>query len=152
MTLSGSFDKLAWERNRYQKHKVLGLCGCGKERDEGRKTCSLCRERAVDYYTRNKSRCLATASRTCLKLRSQIYEAYGNKCACCGESEVLFMQVDHVNNDGEAHRKLRGESVVQIYRDVIKSGFSPDYQLLCANCNHGKMRNKGICPHQTRVG
>jgi hypothetical protein len=83
--------------------------------------------------------------------------AYGGnppKCACCGESIVGFLSLDHVNNNGAAHRKLlAGENQCPsaiFYRKLIKLGFPTDPPLivLCFNCNMGRQRNGGICPHK----
>lgn len=84
------------------------------------------------------------------KLRMIVFSAYGGyKCACCGETEPTFLSIDHVHNDGYARGKA-GEprSGEPLYQMLIKRNFPPDFQILCMNCNHGKSRNGGICPHQ----
>lgn len=80
--------------------------------------------------------------------RAAILEAYGGQCVCCGESEPSFLALDHVNNDGYERRKVTGNSSHVVYRDAMRRGFPPDYQLLCHNCNMGKSLNGGTCPHQ----
>ena len=83
-------------------------------------------------------------------LKDRIYAAYGGYlCVCCGETEPTFLSLDHVNNDGFVRRKS-GEHKTgeQLFRWIEKNGFPPDFQVLCMNCNHGKSRNGGICPHQ----
>jgi len=81
--------------------------------------------------------------------RRLIYEAYGNKCACCGEKNPGFFTVDHVNNDGHSDRKSGAyTNGSQFYRHIVAKNFPKNYQLLCFNCNLGKARNGGICPHQ----
>lgn len=90
-------------------------------------------------------------------LLKQIRDGYGGVCACCGEGNPLFLTIDHVNNDGYKIRPRNKKSNSEenqfsghYYTRIIKEGF-PDYlQLLCWNCNCGKHRNKGICPHQTK--
>lgn len=92
-------------------------------------------------------------------MKAAIYEAYGGYvCACCGESEPKFLSVDHVNNDGYECRK-RGEhgSGYRLYNwlwaQFQKTGKWPDgFQILCMNCQHGKARNGGICPHKASQG
>lgn len=90
------------------------------------------------------------------RLRDIVFSAYGHECACCGETEVHFLSVDHVNNDGAAHRKqLLGSNQAGGYgmwRWIKENGFPPEFQLLCMNCNFGKWRNGGTCPHQTSEG
>lgn len=86
------------------------------------------------------------------KLRMVVFAAYGGyKCTCCGETEPHFLSLDHVNNDGYKRRK-EGEPYggERFYRMLINQGFPKDFQVLCMNCNHGKSRNGGICPHQSK--
>lgn len=83
------------------------------------------------------------------RMRELVYHQYGNRCSCCGEDNPLFLTLDHVNNDGHKVRKVHGMSGA-LYRWVIRNGFPDVLQLLCYNCNMGKARNKGICPHQAR--
>lgn len=87
------------------------------------------------------------------KLRRIVYLAYGAVCNCCGEDELNFLSLDHVNNDGYARRK-NGEphgGGAQLFKKIIEAGFPSDFQILCMNCNHGKARNGGVCPHQEKV-
>ena len=81
------------------------------------------------------------------KLRLQVLKAFGGRCQCCGESELLFLELDHIKNDGY---KRKDKSAQTLYRNAKKEGYPINiYQLLCANCNQGKRRNGGICPHKT---
>lgn len=81
--------------------------------------------------------------------RKIVYSVYGGKCVCCGEIEAMFLTVDHVNSDGHIERK-KGlyTNGSQFYRWIIQNNFPKDYQLLCFNCNLGRARNNGTCPHQ----
>lgn len=90
-------------------------------------------------------------------LRLQAMDAYGGRvCSCCGETELLFLTLDHINEDGAAHRreiarhsKGNGKGA---YPNVLgwmkRNNFPPGFQVLCMNCNVGKHKNKGVCPHQ----
>ena len=83
-------------------------------------------------------------------LKSEMHAAYGGKCNCCGEREPLFLQLDHVYNDGHVDRK-ENKTSAKLWARLKKMGWPKDrYQLLCANCNHGKAMNGGVCPHQSR--
>lgn len=86
------------------------------------------------------------------KLRNQAFEYYGWKCACCEETEPYFLSIDHVKGHGNRHRRELGMksqgSGAGFYKWLKDEGYPKDYQVLCMNCNHGKMRNKGICPHE----
>lgn len=87
-------------------------------------------------------------------LLSIIHNAYGSKCNCCGETNPLFLTIDHVNNDGYKLRPRNKNGNYSApfsghyYTQIIKANFPKDLQLLCWNCNCGKARNKGICPHK----
>ena len=87
------------------------------------------------------------------KLRLEVYTAYGNKCACppCGESITKFLTLDHVNNDGYKHRKELHDNSRAIYVWAKENSYPPTLQILCSNCNLGKMRNLGICPHMEQI-
>lgn len=88
------------------------------------------------------------------RLREQTFAAYGGwKCACCGETQRDFLTIDHINNDGGKLRKAgtygkQGVGGIFMYRWLRKNGFPEGFQVLCMNCQVGKARNKGVCPHQ----
>ncbi len=82
------------------------------------------------------------------KWRNQVLDAYGSQCACCGEAEPLFLEIDHIDNNGSRHRKTIGTSAKALVKWVIDHNYPKDFQILCSNCNQGKKRNGGICPHK----
>jgi len=73
---------------------------------------------------------------------------YGNICRCCGENKKEFLTIDHINNDGGSHRKKINKAGSTFYKWLIDNNFPQDYQTLCMNCQFGKLKNNGICPHQ----
>ena len=86
--------------------------------------------------------------------RDQVFAAYGGyKCACCGETESMFLSIDHIDNNGAEERKsgLYSGSGYSFYRWLRKNKFPPGYQVLCMNCQVGKHKNGGVCPHQTHI-
>jgi len=87
------------------------------------------------------------------RLRMEIITHYGGnppKCACCNESNIGFLTLDHINNDGAQDRKLHGYGPV-LNMWIIKNNFPEGYQVLCYNCNCGKARNKRVCPHKGNI-
>lgn len=85
-------------------------------------------------------------------IKEEVFSAYGGWiCKCCGETERAFLTIDHLQNNGSKLRKegVHGHST-DFYRWLKKGGFPPDFQVLCMNCNVGKHRNGGVCPHQVR--
>lgn len=75
-----------------------------------------------------------------------ILNAYGAKCACCGEEHKRFLTLEHLAQDGKAHRQRRSHAT-GVYKDVIDQGFPRDkYAVMCLNCNWA--RRFGPCPHE----
>ncbi len=91
--------------------------------------------------------CLATRRLYWHDLQRQVIDGYGGCCACCGEARYLFLSVDHVDGNGAQHRKELGYGNRRLLLQIIAAGFPPEYQVLCFNCNCGRARNGGICPH-----
>lgn len=81
-------------------------------------------------------------------LRTEVLTHYGHKCSCCGEPERDFLQIDHIHNDGAAHRK-NDVSATNICRWLKNHNYPPGFQLLCANCNFAKGKY-GSCPHKRK--
>lgn len=82
-------------------------------------------------------------------VKAEVFAAYGGyRCTCCGETEPLFLQIDHINNDGASHRRAIGGSS-GLYRWLKRNNYPAGFQVLCANCNVGKQRNGGVCPHHS---
>jgi hypothetical protein len=85
-------------------------------------------------------------------LRDEMIVAYGSACDCCGENELCFLQLDHVNGNGRKHREQFHGLSTELFGALKREGWPKDgYRLLCANCNWGRERNGGICPHQQRA-
>ncbi len=86
------------------------------------------------------------------RLRLGILDGYGGRCACCGETTPEFLAIDHINNDGAAHRASlsmgrKSPDPMGFYRWLRDNGYPRDrFQLLCHNCNSAKAWY-GACPH-----
>jgi len=71
--------------------------------------------------------------------------AYGGKCACCGESRIEFLTLDHIHGRSDEARRITGQ---QAWARLKARGWPKEnYQLLCFNCNCAK-GIYGHCPHQ----
>jgi len=44
------------------------------------------------------------------QLKDQVFTAYGNKCACCGEPNRVFLILDHVYGGGSKLRRENGST------------------------------------------
>lgn len=105
--------------------------------------------RAMAWQRANPERRREIALTYYCRLRDEAIDAYGWKCRCCGETEPLFLSIDHVNGGGNEHRRSLGTkgSGASFYKWLRDNEYPKDFQTLCMNCNHGRMRNNGICPH-----
>src|SRR5690606_20081515 len=73
-------------------------------------------------------------------LRKAVLDLLGGGCACCGEAEYVFLDIDHVNDDGAEERR---RTKVATWRLAL---VEPErFQVLCRNCNWAKFQ--GGCPH-----
>lgn len=127
-------------KKRREIDMAKGVCRwCRGPKDRPDKImCATCREKN-NKWNRDKR----------LFLRKTVYDYYGNKCACCGETEPLFLTIDHINENGaEFRKKMKGSCTYRCHRWIINNNFPDTVQILCRNCNTGKHMNGGICPHK----
>lgn len=77
------------------------------------------------------------------------YSKGKNECACCGEKNIKFLSIDHINGNGSKHQ--RENHIPNLSMWLYKNNFPEGFQILCYNCNQGKYTNGGICPHKEQV-
>lgn len=105
------------------------------------------------YYKRHAKR-LETMRQYSAGVRLEALAHYSQgsmACACCGERELAFLTFDHVQRDGAAHRKQMGAKTRGFGNTawwLKKHQYPQGIQVLCYNCNCGRERNGGVCPHQ----
>jgi hypothetical protein len=114
------------------------------------------------YYRRNRKRMLAknraryARHREAMRAKTQalkleVLTQYGGgppRCACCSEATLDFLSIDHINGDGNQHRRalnIRGGEA--FYKWLRRTGWPIGFQVLCMNCNFAKSK-LGACPHQ----
>ena len=130
-------EKLAVkQKERKERYKLEGRCVvCGEKPLASKTMCQKCCDRCnAHYYSKKQT----------------VYEHYGDTCACCGEGQMDFLTIDHVNEDGADHRKTLTSAGggYAIYSWLVENDFPDDFQVLCWNCQWGKKKNDGVCPHQ----
>lgn len=110
--------------------------------------CSAGRPETKGVYTKKQKK--ENRERWILR-KIEVFNAYGGcKCKCCGESNLECLSIDHINNDGAAHRKeLTGNARDgrNLYIWLQKNNYPPGFQVLCMNCNFAK-GHFGQCPHE----
>lgn len=115
------------------------------------------REAKLDYarawHYKNLDKVAVYAKKNARKLREDVFRAYGGKCACppCGEDNLLFLTIDHVNGGGNKHRRealgSHLKAGVHTYVWLRRNGYPEGFQILCYKCNMGRWRTGGTCPH-----
>ncbi len=98
-----------------------------------------------NYYLQNKQAISLKCKKRHAALRIRVLLHYGLRCACCGESHIEFLCIDHVNGQGNKHRKTI-KAGHDFYNWLIKNDFPQGFQTLCHNCNMAK-GFYGYCPH-----
>jgi hypothetical protein len=70
-------------------------------------------------------------------------------CSCCGERHVEFLGLDHVNDDGAAHRRSLGVYGGRAFYSWLRlTSYTYDaLAVACHNCNMARAMY-GQCPHQ----
>ena len=102
------------------------------------------KKKAREYRKTHRHLVNAWRKNRIVKLKQEIFELLGNKCANCGFNDVDCLQIDHVNGGGNQERKRFRRHQEQYLTHVLKQiqNGSKDYQLLCANCNIKKEKEK----------
>jgi len=140
-------DELLKKQSAYQKARLLG--------PEGDHVRVLRRTRVIMSRKRLPEQWKKWNRESRERLKADMFAAYGDSCACCGERAPAFLTLDHVNRDGNVHRaKLGGRNVAsprQILLDLKRQGWPKEgYRVLCINCNFAT-RFGALCPHLLRA-
>lgn len=77
----------------------------------------------------------------------QHYSQGTMKCSCCGETNIPFLTIDHLNGGGRQHRISLGIFGSALYSWLIENEFPEGFSVMCMNCNHAKGMY-GQCPHE----
>jgi hypothetical protein len=119
-----------WQRENYQKNK---------------NRYRLSRQKYADK-NREKERQWARNSKIKRRLEVLVYYSKGTpSCACCGEKEIVFLTIDHINGGGRKHRRETGYT--HLFDWLRHNNYPSGFQILCYNCNAAKAIN-GECPHK----
>lgn len=128
-----------WETTNHERKNEIARASYYRLKEKG------------DWWERRKAnRRVGNGNTYAARVREEVFAHYGgNKCMCCGETEPMFLSIDHINNDGHIHRRTI-TAAKSIYQWLKARGYPPGFQVLCINCNLGKAKNGGICPHKSR--
>lgn len=127
-----------------------------------RKKCTKCRQEQPigDFYLRPDGLRTHTWCKVCnndhrkARFRQDRYDALHHYsggdicCSCCGERHIEFLGLDHVNDDGAAHRRSLGvDGGRSFYSWLRLTGYTyVALAVACHNCNMARAMY-GQCPH-----
>ncbi len=147
---------MKWDKERYHADPTYRRAWIQKVVDWKKKNPHKSYLQKKRYAERHYDRVLAVNRRVRQNLRLSVLQHYGGnppKCACCGETMIAFLSLDHMKGGGtKEHRELHGNR--GIYYKLKREAYPNGYQVLCMNCNWGRAYNDDICPHraQSRIG
>jgi hypothetical protein len=131
------------DRRKYRReHKMCTDCGTQLVEAYEYLSCINCKGKSAKRTAKNKP---GWRKRN----KDAAFNAYGGyKCACvgCNETEELFLTIDYVNNTDGGHKHITGSGQA-FYLWLKHNKYPHGYRTLCFNCNCGRQRNNGICPH-----
>jgi hypothetical protein len=134
----------------YHRQRTAGLCAHGACPTEAMSDHSLCDKHRASEQLRSKERHRQE--------KESVFAAYGGAvCACCGETEISFLTLDHIADNGAEDRRQRGlckntqsrGGGHPFYGQLRREGYPPGLQVLCWNCQWGK-RLCNTCPHKRK--
>jgi hypothetical protein len=128
----------------------------GKYRPEYARKYYLKHKDRIDAYSKrryeqNRAACIEQNKNRRARIKREVFEHYGGiVCACCGETNIKFLTLDHKNNDGNRFRKAQPREAMgwNLYYWIRRNNYPPIFQVLCYNCNCGRAKNGGVCPHK----
>lgn len=132
----------------YRQRRAQGLCGrCGATPLPNKAMCEICTIKCREVENWRPNRAEARRKLAAIWKLSVLSHYGGAICKCCGERNLKFLTLDHIDGGGKEHRKqAKGTG---FYRWLIINDFPPcNLQVLCYNCNCGREKNGGICPHK----
>jgi hypothetical protein len=154
--------KTCHKKNVSKRREVLqskGLCVlCPRPAEEGSPTCADCKKRNLQRYYNNKGAYTSQQRERRQRLKLEALVAYGGAiCTCCAERHTEFLTIDHINEDGAAHRRqlaldrgwntdARSMAGSQMYFWLKQNNYPSGFRVLCFNCNFAK--SHGGCPHE----
>lgn len=145
---------------RAKRLAATGVCvDCMAAAEPGSSRCAECKKNARARYHARKLQHSTTAMKRRQRLKREAFTAYGGaRCVCCGEKHLEFLSIDHIDGNGNTHRKAlaaefgwkadsRGVCGSTFYLWLKKNKYPPGFRVLCMNCNCALSRF-GYCPHE----
>jgi len=126
------------EKRRVNKENgTCAKCSVEKITNESSYLCAGC------YHKQQEKR---------IAFKKEVFYVYGGpRCVCCGEDNIRFLSMDHINGGGNQHRKslvkANDPSRGDLFKWLKNNNYPEGFQVLCMNCNAAKGW-WGSCPHE----
>lgn len=125
------------------RHSRPGKCkswSCVNDAKPGFSQCKSCAQAdARDSMKPSRKRRLAERRK---EIRAEVLHGYGVKCVCCGDTDVDFLTIDHVDR----YTGVGPRAGTPLYLWLKSRGFPSGFRVLCMNCNFA-LGKFGYCPH-----
>jgi len=109
-------------------------------RDELDCYCKTCHRQLTNKWNRKNRRPRQAAT------KFEVFSHYSGGdpvCARCGFDDIRALSIDHINNDGNKHRRearpKRTRAGVGFYEWLRKNNYPEGFQVLCMNCQFIKV-------------
>jgi len=122
------------------------MCATCYQRDWKKKHPKRTSLHAKTYYQRNKADFMRKTVARNKRRRAEMIQTLGGECACCGETELMFLCLDHIKGGGRREYTKRG-GTAGVWKRAIRDGLDRlKYRVLCWNCN-AALGLYGRCSH-----
>jgi hypothetical protein len=112
-----------------------------------------CRNGQAFYWSRRESEIARGIKKNRVlhvKRRIKVLMHYSGgkmECACCGNKNLEFLCIDHINGGGSLQRNSAKYRYGSLYDYLLRLGLPEGFRVLCHNCNLS-LGFYGYCPHQ----
>jgi hypothetical protein len=139
------------DENWYASNKKTNSCICKKcdikdSKEWRQNNGDKYKESQKIWRQNNRDKCDQLRREEYHRLINEVIDAYGGKCACCGETRKEFLSIDHKKGGGSEHRREMGFTGSQFYYWLRQNNYPEEFQVLCFNCNCGK-GTYSVSPH-----
>lgn len=136
-------NELSYNQQLYLKRKEKGLCcSCGNKLKNGYVQCNNCLERKRDYMKDKMKNPIfrqkhnERISSFKWKKHKDVIKLLGGVCVNCKEDNILVLQVNHLNGNGNKEYKNGNNNNEKFYRGILNGKRdTKDLDVRCANCN-----------------
>lgn len=158
--ICGAGSAASSRRARVQKKKDGECAHCTQPAMPGKTVCQACSDRMTKYSAeryherRAEGKCnycdndpvpgatmcqyhLDQTAEQRARLKLEVLNAYGGpKCSWCPETDVRYLEIDHIEGGGRRHTEQIGGSGHALYSWLRTNNFPPGFRVLCRTCNN----------------